>query len=235
MDLVRDLISLGRNAREEVKIKVRQPLSEAILDGKTKAIINDLDVLIKEELNVKNLVFAKDLSEYMTFEVKPNFKEVGKVFGPAIKEFQSKLLELTNEDITKLDNGDSIKMSVGGKDYDITKEMVDIRINAKEGFDAAYMNNNFIILNTNLTEELINEGIVRELISKVQQLRKTKDFEITDRINLFYDSDELEDVIKDFLEVLKAETLSIEVSKKKLNTEEIDLNGIKAKIDVEKR
>ncbi len=93
MDLVRDLISLGRNAREEVKIKVRQPLSEAILDGKTKAIINDLDVLIKEELNVKNLVFAKDLSEYMTFEVKPNFKEVGKVFGPAIKEFQSKLLE----------------------------------------------------------------------------------------------------------------------------------------------
>ena len=235
MDLVRDLISLGRNAREEVKIKVRQPLSEAILDGKTKAIINDLDVLIKEELNVKNLVFAKDLSEYMTFEVKPNFKEVGKVFGPAIKEFQSKLLELTNEDITKLDNGDSIKMNVGGKDYDITKEMVDIRINAKEGFDAAYMNNNFIILNTNLTEELINEGIVRELISKVQQLRKTKDFEITDRINLFYDSDELEDVIKDFLEVLKAETLSIEVSKKKLNTEEIDLNGIKAKIDVEKR
>ncbi len=126
-------------------------------------------------------------------------------------------------------------MNVGGNDYDITKEMVDIRINAKEGFDAAYMNNNFIILNTNLTEELINEGIVRELISKVQQLRKTKDFEITDRINLFYDSDELDNVIKDFLEVLKAETLSIEVSKKKLNTEEIDLNGIKTKIDVEKR
>ena len=212
MDLVRDLISLGRNAREEVKIKVRQPLSEAILDGKTKDIIKDLDALIKEELNVKKLTFAKDLSLYMTFEVKPNFKEVGKVFGPAIKEFQSKLLELTNEEIKKLENGESVKMTIAGEEKDITKEMVDIRINAKDGFDAAYMNNNFIVLNTNLTEELINEGVVRELISKVQQLRKTKDFEITDRINLYYEKNEqFEKSIKEYIEMIKNETLSIMV------------------------
>jgi len=235
MDLVRDLISLGRNAREEVKIKVRQPLSEAILDGKKKSIIGDLDSLIKEELNVKEIVFTKDLSKYMTFEVKPNFKEVGKVFGPAIKEFQAKLLELTSEDINALDSGKTIKMEVGGEEREITKEMVDIRINAKEGFDAAYMNNNFVILNTNLTEELISEGVVRELISKVQQLRKTKNFEITDRINLYYDSEELKKTIENFMDTLKSETLSIDVKEKKLDTEEIDLNGIKAKIDVEKR
>jgi isoleucyl-tRNA synthetase len=78
--------------------------------------------------------------------------------------------------------------------------MVDIRINAKEGFDAAYMNNNFIILNTNLTDDLIDEGVVRELISKVQQLRKTKNFEITDRINLYYDSKELKKVVDKFLD-----------------------------------
>ena len=118
---------------------------------------------------------------------------------------------------------------------EITKDMVDIRINAKEGFDAAYMNNNFIILNTNLTEDLIDEGVVRELISKVQQLRKTKNFEITDRINLYYDSTELKKVVDKFLDMLKSETLSVEVSEKSLSTEELDLNGIKAKIDVEKR
>ena len=180
-------------------------------------------------------MFTKDLSEYMTFEVKPNFKEVGKVFGPLIKEFQTKLLDLTNEEISKLDNGESIKMTIGDEEKEITKEMVDIRINAKEGFDAAYLNNNFIILNTNLTEDLISEGVVRELISKVQQLRKTKDFEITDRINLFYDSKELKPIVDKFTDMLKSETLSVEVKEKSLNTEEIDLNGIKAKIDVEKR
>jgi len=96
------------------------------------------------------------------------------------------------------------------------------------------MNNNFVILNTNLTEELIHEGVIRELISKVQQLRKTKNFEITDRINLYYDSKELTQIIKEFEKELKKETLSIEVKEKSLSTEEIDLNGIKAKIDVEK-
>ena len=171
----------------------------------------------------------------MTFEVKPNFKEVGKLFGSSIKEFQTKLLDLSNDDIKTLDDGNSIKMNIAGEDKEITKEMVDIRISAKEGFDAAYQNNNFIILNTKLTEELISEGVIRELISKVQQLRKTKNFEITDRINLFYDSKELTPIIKAFEDELKKETLSLEVKEKSLNTEELDLNGIKAKIDVEKR
>jgi isoleucyl-tRNA synthetase len=104
MDLVRDLISLGRNAREEVKIKVRQPLSEAILDGKTKNIIKELTSLIKEELNVKEIVFTDDLSKYMTFEVKPNFKVCGKLFGSSIKEFQTKLMGLTDEEVNKVND-----------------------------------------------------------------------------------------------------------------------------------
>ena len=73
MDLVRSLISLGRNAREEAKIKVRQPISEIILDGKNKAIINDLTDLIKEELNVKEIVFTDDLNKHISYEIKPNF------------------------------------------------------------------------------------------------------------------------------------------------------------------
>ena len=87
MDLVRDLISLGRNAREEVKIKVRQPISEIIIDGKNKELIGDLTELIKEELNVKNVVFENDLTKYMTLNIKPNFKVCGKMFGKEINNY----------------------------------------------------------------------------------------------------------------------------------------------------
>ena len=87
MDLVRDLISIGRNVREESKIKVRQPISEILLDKKKEKVIGELTSLIKEELNVKEVIYTDDLSTYMNFMVKPNFKEVGKIFGKNIKEF----------------------------------------------------------------------------------------------------------------------------------------------------
>jgi isoleucyl-tRNA synthetase len=234
MDLVRDLISLGRQAREDVKIKVRQPISEVILDGKCEKVIGDLTDLIKEELNVHEVNFTNDLSTYMSFEVKPNFKEVGKLFGPSIKEFQSKLMELTDSEITSLSNDESISMEIGGKNVSVNKDMVEIRISSKEGFDAAHENNNFIVLNTNLTDELIDEGIVRELISKVQNLRKTKDFNIVDRINIYISSDE--DIISrldSYIEYIKKETLCVNIINEKRG-DEYNLNGINATLDVER-
>ena len=234
MDLVRDLISLGRQAREDVKIKVRQPIKEVVLDGKEKKVIGDLTALIQEELNVHEVHFTDDLKTYMTFEVKPNFKVCGKLFGANIKEFQTKLMSLTDEEITSLNNDSPINMEIGGNNTSITKEMVDIRINAKEGFDAAYENNHFIILNTNLDDDLIDEGIVRELISKVQNLRKTKNFNITDRINIYYFSDvDLEERLKKYLDYIKKETLCINLIKEERG-DSFDLNGIKANLDVER-
>ena len=104
MDLVRNLISIGRSVREEQKIKVRQPLNEALIDGSNKEILEDLVPLIKEELNVKEVTFTNDLSLYMNYTLKPNFKVVGKIMGPNIKEFQMKLETLSNEDIDSLVN-----------------------------------------------------------------------------------------------------------------------------------
>ena len=234
MDLVRDLISLGRQAREDVKIKVRQPLSEVVLDGKNEGVIKDLTSLIKEELNVHEVHFTDRLDTYMTFEVKPNFKVCGKMFGPSIKEFQSKLMNLTDTEIKALQNEETITMEIGGTNVSVTKEMVEVRINAKEGFDAAYQNNNFIILNTNLTDDLIDEGIVRELISKVQNLRKTKDFNIMDRINIYYSSDtKLEERLSKYLDFIKKETLCNNLINEKKG-ELFNLNGIEAYLDVER-
>ena len=234
MDLVRDLISLGRNIREEVKVKVRQPLSEALIDAKNEKLISDLVDLIEEELNVHEVKFIKDVENYMNFTVKPNFKEVGKTFGPLIKEFQTKLEKLNDKDILKLQKGESISMKLDGKDYSITHDMVDIRTNSKEGFDVATDSNNFIILNTDLTDDLINEGIARELVSKVQNLRKTKEFDIADRITLFYNGDdEVTEAIEKYKDMIMQETLSVDIVVKFNLETEVDLNGHVTYIDVE--
>ncbi len=235
MDLVRNLISIGRYVREEAKIKVREPLKEALIDGKNEKLINDLVPLIKEELNVKDVVFATDLSKYMNFTIKPNFKNVGSFFGPKIKEFQVKLENLTEDEINKLNNNEIINMEIDSQNYEVTKEMVDIRISSKEGFNVGMENNNFIILNTERTEELILEGIAREFVSKVQNLRKTKEFNVIDRINVYIKGDEtFNKALDSFLEYIKNETLAIKVEEKENLTNKYDLNGHEVLIDIEK-
>ena len=235
MDLVRNLISLGRNVREENKVKVRQPISEVVLDGKNKEILKDLVDLVKEELNVKEVVFENDLSKYMNYFVKPNFKEVGKVFGANIKEFATKLETLSTEDILKLENGETISMEVAGTTYEVNKDMVDIRISSKEGFNVGSENNNFVILNTTLTEDLILEGLARECVSKVQQLRKSADFNIVDRINLYYSGDaDFDKCILKFDSYIKDETLALSITKDDSLTDVFDLNGHDVKLKVEK-
>ena len=235
MDLVRDLISIGRMVREENKIKVRQPLSEIILDGGKKAIIDDLVWLIEEELNVKNVKFNDDLNEYMNLEIRPNFKEAGKVFGKDIKEYQNALKELDKDSIKKLENSESVTLKINGKDYEITRDLIDIRISNKEGFNVGMDNNLFVILNTELTDKLILEGNAREIVSKVQQLRKNKDFDVVDRIKLYYNADqEIEKSFKEFEQYIKDETLAVEISKKDNLNEKLDINSHEVLIDIEK-
>ncbi len=231
MDLVRDLISLGRNVREEEKIKVRQPLSEVILDGKSKDILKGLDDLIKEELNVKNIIFEDDLSKYMNFIVKPNFKEAGKVLGSKMKDFVNYLNNLTEKEINSLRNGFTLQFD----DIEVTKDLIDIKISSKEGMRAAMENDNFIILNTTLTDDLIKEGIAREVVSKVQNLRKEKDFDIENRIKLYYNSDEyFEEVLKDFASYIKDETLAVELIKDTSLENKYNINDIEVYLDVQK-
>ena len=233
MDLVRDLITLGRNARENSKIKVRQPISEVILDGKNESILSDLTNLIEEELNVKKVTFTPDLVKYMTLEIKPNFKVCGKMFGKNINDYAKTLLELNQDDINNLSKGNSITIKFMDEDLEVTSDMVDIRVNSKEGYDAAYLNDNFIVIDTTLTEDLILEGVAREIVSKVQNLRKEADFEVENRINLYYDGD-LGDVLSKFTEYIKKETLSLDIIKTSLDNESVDINGRNIKFKVEK-
>lgn len=235
MDLVRELIRLGRNVREEAKIKVRQPIQEVLIDGEKETLISDLTPLIEEELNVKNVVFTNDVNLYMNYMVKPNFKLAGPIFGSKIKEFSEALIHLTNEQIASLQKDEEITLCIVDTSYTINREMVDIRVSAKEGFNVAEDNNNFIILNTELTEDLIKEGIAREMVSKVQQLRKNADFEIADRIILYYEGDAtVQEVVADYATYIQNETLSVEIVLEKTD-EKFDLNGHEVTLKVEKK
>ena len=235
MDLVRDLISSGRYVREEAKIKVRQPLSEALLDSKNESIIGNLSDLIKEELNVKEIKYVSNLNEYMNFTVKPNFKLVGRIFGKNINVFANKLNDLEVSDINKLQNNETIPMVIDDTNYEIDLSMVDIRISSKEGFNVGTINNEFIILDTTLTDELIMEGIARETISKIQQLRKTNDFNVVDRIKVYYNGDsEFTDALNKNIEFIKNETLAKEFILDENLTESFDINDHDVKLKVER-
>ena len=235
MDLVRDLISTGRYVREETKIKVRQPISECLIDGKYKNILGDLVELINEELNVKNVVFVDDLTKYMNFTIKPNFKVCGKMFGPRIKNYQEALSDLDKSDIDLLLKNETITIDFMDERLDINPDMVDIRIESKEGFNVGMENNKFIILNTELTRELLLEGLAREAVSKIQNLRKTVGLNIADRIKLYFNGDdEVKEAFVMFKKYIMDETLSVEFEEINSDLEIVDINGHNVGIKIEK-
>ena len=234
MDLIIKLISMGRNSREEAKIKVRQPIGNIILDKKVQSLIGDIDSLIKEELNVKDIIYMEDLSEYMNIEYKPNFKVAGKLFGKDMKDFTNYLANISNEDVDLL-NQDKLTITLNDTEYKITSDLIDKRINSKEGYNVAVENNDVIILNTELSQNLLNEGLARETISKVQNLRKTSGFDIADRINIYYASnDEYSTNIKDYLAFIREETLALNIERVSSIDEEIDINEYKVGIKLER-
>jgi len=237
MDLVRDLVRLGRASREAVKIKVRQPLREVLIDGKYEDKIKELVPLIKEELNVKEVVFEKDLSQFMNFSLKPNFKVAGPVLGSKVKAFAKALNELDSHEIVKkLDEDGKLVLNLEGEDIEITKDFIMITISAKEGFDVAMENNLFVILDTTLTRDLLNEGYAREFISKVQQMRKSNGYDVLDNINIYYDGDdEIKEAVDLFEDYIKTETLALSITKVKDDTlEKQDLNGHMTGIKLER-
>ena len=236
MDLVRTLVSLGRGIREKERIKVRQPLNEVLVDGKYESIISDLTPLITEELNVKKVVFENDLDQYMNFTLKPNFRAAGPALGKNVKAFGAYMAKVDpKEFITEIENKGSVVVELNMEDYTITKDFLDIRIEAKEGFAVAMENNVFAILDTTLDQDLIDEGLARELISKVQQMRKAENFEMMDNINIYLNCDEdVRAAVEKHMDYIKSETLAQNLEFCDAELDQYDLNGHKSGIKVYK-
>lgn len=236
MDLVRTLVSLGRGIREKERIKVRQPLNEVLVDGKYEEIISDLTPLITEELNVKRVVFENDLDQFMNFTLKPNFRAAGPAFGKNVKAFGAYMAKVDpKEFISEIEKNGSVVVELNLEDYTVTKDYLDIRIEAKEGFAVAMENNVFAILDTTLDRDLIDEGLARELISKVQQMRKAEDFEMMDNINIYVNcDDEVRSAVEKHMDYIKSETLAQNLEFCDAELDKYDLNGHKSGIKVYK-
>ena len=234
MDLVRDICSLGRFAREEVNIKVRQPISSLILPKSDEMIIGDLLPVIEEELNVKEVKFKPDMTEYLEYVVKPNFKVLGKDLGPKIKELQEVLSKLTSAEIAKISE-EGLTVKLAGEDFELNEENTLISIKQKEGYASTSNNKTIVVLDTELTDELILEGLAREFVRKVQSLRKDADFVITDHIKVYYNgSDKIEKMFELYKDYVMGEVLGDELIKDTNLSEVYDLNGEEVSIKVER-
>ena len=157
--------------------------------------------------------------------------------GPKIKTFGKALNEVNpRETVETLDRDGKITLNLGGEDVEIEKDFVMVTISSKEGFDVAMENNLFVILDTTLTPDLINEGYAREFISKIQQMRKNNGYEMLDNIKIFYDgNDEIETAVKLYEDFIKEETLAVSIEKVNDDSfEKQDLNGQETGIKLEK-
>ena len=236
MDLIRDLVGLGRAAREKERLKVRQPLSAIMVDGKYEGLISDLADLIKEELNVKDVIFEKHLDRYMNFRLKPNFKTAGPALGARIKAFGTALAAVdAAAAVAELEEAGKLDLVLDGETMTVGRDLIDVNITAKEGFTVSMENNLFTIIDTTITPELVSEGLARELISKVQQMRKQKDFQMMDNIRIYVEADEeVRKAIDEHCDYIMKETLAIDIITKATGLEQFDLNGHKTGINAEK-
>jgi len=236
MDLAYKIVKLGRSARNSANIKNRQPLSEMLIS------IDNLpkyyEDIVKEELNVKKVELGAEMSKYVDFEIKPNLPVLGKEYGKLIPQIRAKLAEMNQMDLaTKVKNGKSEYIEIGDTQIELTADNLLVTMQGKEGFAFSGEGEIGVILETTITPELRKEGYVREVLSKVQNMRKDKGFEVLDNINLYVaGSEELEAVIKENEELIKHDTLAKKVvyHEERDNYTTTNINGNNLDIDIEK-
>ena len=217
MATVMKLASLGHAARNSENMKVRQPLAEAAFvvgNAEEQSVVADYADLLMDELNVKEVSLLGSASEAVQFSLNPLPKQLGQRFKSRFPKVRQKLLELpADKSARKLLDGESLRINVEGEDYEITPDEVEVRAEAKEGYAVASEGAYLAALVTELTPELVNEGLVREFVRRVQSLRKDADFDIADRIHLYYTASEgLTKAIQSFEDYIKEETLAKEIT-----------------------
>ena len=182
MEEVLSAVNLGRSARNEANIKNRQPLSNVYITG-AKEIKDVYCDIIKEELNIKNVEFVKDASHFVSYSFKPQLKILGAKYGKKINEIRTALANMDgNAKKKELDENGSILLSLSDGDITLTEEELLISVSKAEGYISQSDYSMTVVLDTTLTDELIEEGFVREVISKIQFMRKEADFKVTDHI-----------------------------------------------------
>ena len=233
-------VSLGRYLRTKREIKVRQPLQQVVIitaDDKVKALLQETADIIKEELNVKEVAFRHDEEELVVRHAKANFKELGPKIGRDMKEVSGMIAAFNPSVISKILTGGTHTLTLAsGKEMEIGKQDVLIFRKEKEGLTVATEKDITVALDTNLNEELEQEGFAREFVSKVQNMRKEMDLQVTDRIAVnYFVPAKYSQAISNFAEYIKTETLTSGLTEDKLEeATKCDINGNKCSIKITK-
>ncbi|MBN2118681.1 MAG: isoleucine--tRNA ligase [Anaerolineales bacterium] len=213
MALVMRLVSLGHSARQKANRKVRQPLAEAAFsvgNASERAAVETYADLFMDELNVKRVRLLDSATEALLHTVKPLPKQLGQKYGNKFPAIQKAILAMNAEEAAHtLLEENSLKVQANGESYDVLPDEVEVKTLAKEGFAVAEEGAYVAALVTELTPELVQEGLAREFVRRVQDLRKTADLDVADRIELFVEASKgLKSAIKAHKEYITAETLT---------------------------
>ena len=235
MDLAYTIVKLGRSCRNSVNIKNRQPLSKMLIS--VKNLPEYYSDIVKDELNVKEVVLAADMKDYVNFEIKPNLPVLGREYGKLIPIIKQKIAEFNQMELaTKIEAGDIQYIEIEDVQIPLSKENLLITMQGKEGFAFSGTGEIGVVIETEITPELKEEGFLREILSKVQNMRKESGFEVMDNINLYVGGNkDLEAVVKKYEDVIKHDTLAKNVfyDEAKKNYTETSINGEKLNIFVE--
>lgn len=233
MNLVLDIVVLARAARNKANVKNRQPIKKLIYTTE-KELIGDFLYLVKDEINVKEVEINRNASEFVSYELKPQLKTLGPKYGKLLGQIRNELATKTNEIMNAINSGKEYKFNVNGEEITLYKDDLLIYMNNKEGFASESSAQMTVVLDTKLTKELIEEGIEREFISKVQSMRKEAGFEVTDHISIAYRaSGEVEEVLKknNFMKDVLCDR--VENDMKGFN-KIFDINGVETEVSIKK-
>ena len=210
---VLEIVVLGRAARNEANIKNRQPIGQMFVKAPAE-LSAFYRQIVEEELNVKSVVFKDDMEAYLSYSFKPQFRILGPKVGKAMGGIQKALKSLNGHEAKEvLDKTGELKVTVGEDTFTLTREDVEVTMAQTEGYNCQHYGSVTIALETILSPELVEEGFVRELISKIQTMRKENGFEVQDRITVgIKDNEKLEKIVRKNEAFLKEITLANEVT-----------------------
>lgn len=226
MAIAEEAAVLGRAARNAASVKNRQPLNEILLCGEhVGELSEDMLAIIRDELNVKRIEYVADAGDYVSYSVKPQLKTLGPKYGAKLGKIRAYLTENPEKVVSGLRGADEYSFTVDGEEIALGKDDVLITVLNKDGYSVQSGGGITVILDVTLTPELIEEGYMREIVSKVQTMRKDSGFEVTDHIALYYDGDaEIEAVIEKYKDEIAGDVLADRVEKKS-DLEKRDVNG----------
>ncbi len=237
MELVLKIVGLGRAARNEANIKNRQPIAKIYFKSAFE-LSSFYQGIIKDELNVKEVEYKTDLEGFADYIFKPQLKTLGPKFGKKIGAIKNTLMELDGRAaMAQLNQNGKLDITVDGETLSLVTEDLLIEQKKSEGNVSMTDGENTVVLDTNLSEELIDEGLKREIISKIQTMRKDAGFDVMDNINVYLKStDRIEAVVNKFMSDIATDVLAknLFVSQQKDGGKEWNINGENAIIAVEK-